>query len=399
MTSKLKGLFSKKKRRYREDGFDLDLTYIFDNVIAMGFPAEKLEGVYRNHIDDVVSCSERAYDPIKFRNRVAVYPFDDHNPPRLELMKPFCEDVDQWLAENEKNVAAVHCKAGKIYMFLLQGRTGVMICAYMLHKQIKEGPQDALNYYGDIRTHNQQGVTIPSQRRYVEYYGDLVRNNLDYKSVPLMLRAIKIEPIPNFNGGSCSPYFVVSHLNVKIFRSPVLEAKKGSAKFLQYDLPQPQPVCGDIKIEFFNKPKMMKKERMFHFWFNTYVGLIRHVQSRRNDHAHTNGFESRNLNSIDSILSPDSTSQNYLFPDDSKLVCFEFDKGELDKASKDCQHKLFSADFKVCLYMSRVSEGEMANAGTYDPIGDTSDNDVMDDETDTETDDEDVWEGQTSTHF
>lgn len=292
MTNAIKTLVSKKKKRFIEDGFNLDLTYIIPGrIIAMGYPSENVESIYRNSMEDVRRlleekhkdhykiynlCSERSYNIEKFHNRVSVYPFDDHNPPEFGQMRPFCEDVAKWLEEHEKNVAVVHCKAGK-------GRTGLMICAYLLHSRVKSTAQEVLEYYASIRTSDSKGVTIPSQRRYVDYYATMISDTLQYNPVKMYLTSIVIDPLPQLGRGQQEGFiqFEVRQTSVRPFVSDVYAVRRTDGR-INIELPQPLLIVGDIKIEFIGKiklldifnvsqrPRYVNSNKLFHFWVNTF---------------------------------------------------------------------------------------------------------------------------------
>ena len=109
----------------------------------------------------------------------------------------------RWLEEHEDNVAVVHCKAGK-------GRTGLMICAYLLHSGVKTTANEVLEYYASIRTQDSKGVTIPSQRRYVDYYATMINSSLQYNPVKMYLRSIVIDPLPQMGRGQQEGYIQVN---------------------------------------------------------------------------------------------------------------------------------------------------------------------------------------------
>ena len=198
----MKRLVSKQKRRLQNEKFDLDMSYITERVIAMGFPSVGCETVYRNSLTDVIDffhtyhndkvkiynlCLEkdRIYNKNLFsKSSVGLFPATDHNPCPIKLILEFCIDICLYILKNPNSVAAVHCKAGK-------GRTGVMICSYLVFSHLCESSEKAFRYYARIRTKNNTGVTIPSQKRYIKYFETFLQANFCPPYIFLIPKIIK----------------------------------------------------------------------------------------------------------------------------------------------------------------------------------------------------------------
>ncbi len=99
----------------------------------MAQPAVGAEANFLNHLDDVIRffhakhekhyfilnlCSEKSYDPALFESRVQCIPTDEDQPPLLDEVFSFLDQVAAYMDSDPRNVFAVHCKYGT-------GRTGV----------------------------------------------------------------------------------------------------------------------------------------------------------------------------------------------------------------------------------------------------------------------------------
>jgi phosphatidylinositol-3,4,5-trisphosphate 3-phosphatase/dual-specificity protein phosphatase PTEN len=108
----LRTIVSGKKKRFIDEKYNLDLSYITSRIIAMAFPASGIEKIYRNSIDSVskflkerhkenyivINLSGKKYDYSKFNNRVLEYEWVDHHAPPLKILFQICEKIQKFLS-------------------------------------------------------------------------------------------------------------------------------------------------------------------------------------------------------------------------------------------------------------------------------------------------------------
>lgn len=310
---KARHIVSQNKRRYQEGGFDLDMTYITENIIAMGFPAGDLssglfgyfEGLYRNHMEEVIKffethhkgkykvynlCSERLYDASLFEGKVASFPFDDHNCPPIHLIKLFCQSAYSWLKEDILNVVVVHCKAGK-------ARTGLMICSLLLFLKFFPTAGECIDYYNQKRCVDGKGLILPSQIRYVKYFDEIL-THFNGETPPgrrCMLRGFRLHKCPYW----VRPSLTISNHNGVLFSTKkhpktkdlmpedfwIRAPKKGIVVFALPGEPGLTELMGDFKIHFHDG------QGDFYCWLNTTMMENRIIL----EGADLDGFDKRKL--------------------------------------------------------------------------------------------------------
>lgn len=227
MTSILRQIIAGPRVKHQES--NLDLCYVTPFLIATSGPSGTYpQRAYRNPLDQLVKFLDKThgeewciwefraegtgYPDEEVRGKVRHYPWPDHHPPPFAVVPLVMAGMRNWLLEGTDNtdahherhhlgkllgekldakhskgrVVVVHCKAGK-------GRSGTMASSYLI-SECGWTKEQALQRFTErrMRPGFGEGVSIPSQLRWVDYVTRWTAGGKTYTSRPVEILEIHV---------------------------------------------------------------------------------------------------------------------------------------------------------------------------------------------------------------
>uniref|UniRef100_UPI00398F72FD tensin-3-like isoform X2 n=1 Tax=Pristiophorus japonicus TaxID=55135 RepID=UPI00398F72FD len=263
-----------------EEGYELDLTYITERIIAVSFPAGCSEETYFHNLQDVTrmlkskhgdnylvfNLSERRYDLSKLNSKVMDVGWPDLHAPPLDKMCTICKSMETWLNSDPLHVVVIHCRGGK-------GRIGVVISSYMHFTNISASADQALDRFAMKKFYDDKVSALmqPSQKRYVHFLNGLLSGSVKMNTTPLFLHFVILHGIPSFDtGGVCRPFLKIYQAMQPVYTSGIYNVGPENQSRICISIEPAQLLKGDIMVKCYHKKhRSATRDVIFRLQFHT----------------------------------------------------------------------------------------------------------------------------------
>uniref|UniRef100_A0A673CQR6 Tensin 3 n=1 Tax=Sphaeramia orbicularis TaxID=375764 RepID=A0A673CQR6_9TELE len=263
-----------------EEGYELDLTYITERIIAVSFPRGCSEEIYSHNLKDVtrmlkskhadnyliINLSEKRSDLSKMNPKTLDTGWPDLHAPPLDKICTICKAMESWLNADPLHVVVIHCRGGK-------GRIGVVISSFVHFTDVSASADQALDRFAMRKYYDDKvsALMTPSQKRYVWILNSLLSGSMKINASPLFLHCIILHGIPNFDAtGVCRPYIKVYQGMQAVYSSGVYHIGPGHRDRVCITLEPAQLLKGDIMVKCYHKSEITSdREVIFRLQFHT----------------------------------------------------------------------------------------------------------------------------------
>uniref|UniRef100_A0A672FA70 Tensin 3 n=1 Tax=Salarias fasciatus TaxID=181472 RepID=A0A672FA70_SALFA len=263
-----------------EEGYELDLTYITERIIAVSFPRGCSEEIYSHNLKDVtrmlkskhadnyliINLSEKRHDLTKMNPKTLDTGWPDQHAPPLDKICTICKAMESWLNADPLHVVVIHCRGGK-------GRVGVVISSFVHFTDVSASADQALDRFAMRKYYDDKvsALMTPSQKRYVWILNSLLSGSMKINASPLFLHCVILHGIPNFDATRvCRPYIKVYQGMQAVYSSGVYHIGPSHRDRVCITLEPAQLLKGDIMIKCYHKSDVTsEREVIFRLQFHT----------------------------------------------------------------------------------------------------------------------------------